>query len=336
MANTCFIPDAPPVAGLAFRPIIGVEDTDALHAVHLGRAEHDRVDPRSTVEGIPTREQVRESLAGATAAGQQDRYLVVQVDEHVIGYSRVISWPEEDGTWVYLSLGWLLPDWRGRGIGTAMLRWAESFGRGQAAAEHPDARAEYAANASSTETEATALLLHEGYRAGYTVLEMGLDAGTAVSETPLAAGIEIRPVLAAHFPAIAASVREAYRDEYEDGRFNEGDDPAAYVAELSGERHDPGLWQVAWENEEVVGQVITVIEDGRAEVFEVSVRPAWRRRSIGRALLTRAVLALRGRGVETIRLHTVAEFRTRARDLYESVGFRVLKAFPRYRKPIGA
>jgi hypothetical protein len=32
------------------------------------------------------------------------------------------------------------------------------------------------------------------------------------------------------------------------------------------------------------------------------------------------------------RLNTVAEFRTRARDLYYSQGFRVLKEFPRYRK----
>lgn len=37
---------------------------------------------------------------------------------------------------------------------------------------------------------------------------------------------------------------------------------------------------------------------------------------------------------KTIRLHIVAEFKTRARDLYQSLGFRVLKEFPRYRKPL--
>jgi ribosomal protein S18 acetylase RimI-like enzyme len=62
------------------------------------------------------------------------------------------------------------------------------------------------------------------------------------------------------------------------------------------------------------------------------VRPAWRRRGLARALLSRALLALRERGIDVIRLRTVSEFRTRASDLYRSTGFHVLKEFPRYRK----
>ena len=42
---------------------------------------------------------------------------------------------------------------------------------------------------------------------------------------------------------------------------------------------------------------------------------------------------LQERGVETVRLHTVSEFPTQAKNLYDSVGFQVRKAFPRYRKP---
>ena len=40
----------------------------------------------------------------------------------------------------------------------------------------------------------------------------------------------------------------------------------------------------------------------------------------------------RGRGCGEVHLHTTAEFPTRALNLYTSVGFRVLKVFPRYRK----
>ncbi len=67
-------------------------------------------------------------------------------------------------------------------------------------------------------------------------------------------------------------------------------------------------------------------------IHEVSVRPAWRWRGLARALLSRALLDLRERGAAVIRLNIVAEFRTRASDLYRSVGFRALKEFPRYRK----
>jgi ribosomal protein S18 acetylase RimI-like enzyme len=72
--------------------------------------------------------------------------------------------------------------------------------------------------------------------------------------------------------------------------------------------------------------------DIRGEVYEVSVRPAWRRRGLARGLLAYGLRALQQRGVQTVRLHTVSEFPTQARNLYGSVGFRVRKEFPRYRK----
>jgi mycothiol synthase len=84
----------------------------------------------------------------------------------------------------------------------------------------------------------------------------------------------------------------------------------------------------------VAGQVLVAIAKGRGELFEVSVRQPWRRRGVGRALVTQAVHGLRAAGCDEIRLHTNGSFPTRAMDLYRSVGFEVLKEFPRYRKPL--
>jgi len=317
---------------VSFRSIRGEEDAAALHNVHVGRMAHDEVDPLSTSEDFPSREHLHALLSKAAAGSQQDQWLVAQIDERVVSYSHIECWPEGDGTWVYLTLGWVLPQWRGKGIGTAMLHWAEDRIRCLAAAEHPNEKIEFAANASSTEREATALLLHEGYRVGFTVLEMGLDASAPVPAHTLPAEIDVRPVLPDHYSLIAASVREAYQHEYDAGRFDEVFSPAAYVAELSNPKHDPTLWQVAWDGDQIARQVLSLIGNGKAEVFEVSVRPAWRRRGLARGLLSRALHNLRARGIDVIRLHTVADFRTRARDLYHNVGFRVLKEFPRYRK----
>lgn len=326
------LPEMPAIAGLHLRPIRGEEDAEALCAVHAGRSAHDAVDPISTFEDSPGRDELRTALLEAISAGQQDRWLVAQAGDRVVGYSQIDCWPEEDGMWVYLILGWVLPEWRGQGIGTAMLHRCEDAVRHLAAAHHPNEKFEFAANASSTEKDATALLLHEGYRAGYTVLEMGWDPAVPLPELSLPPGIQVRPALPEHYPLIAASVGEAYQHEYAGSRFQETFDPADYAARLASARHDPALWQVAWDGDRVVGQVLSAMEDGRAEVFEVSVHPAWRRQGLARALLASALRSLRGRGVEVIRLRTVAEFRTRASDLYRSVGFRVLKEFPRYRK----
>jgi ribosomal protein S18 acetylase RimI-like enzyme len=286
------------------------------------------------MESLPSRDQMLAVLSQLAAENRHDLRLVAQIQERVIGYSGILNWPEGDGTWVYLTLGWVLPEWRGKGVGTAMLHWTEDRIRHLAAAEHPGQKCEFAANASSTEKEATALLLHEGYRAGYTMLEMGLDVSTPTTVHPLPSGVEVRPVLPEHYPLIAASVRDAYQNEYESGRFSEefDFDLAGYVAQLSEPKQDPTLWQVAWESDQIAGQVLPAIERGRAEVFEVSVRSAWRRRGLGRALVSRAVQGVRARGLDVIRLHTNSDFRTRAKDLYHCVGFRVLKEFPRYRK----
>jgi ribosomal protein S18 acetylase RimI-like enzyme len=82
----------------------------------------------------------------------------------------------------------------------------------------------------------------------------------------------------------------------------------------------------------MVGQVLSRIENGQAEIIEVSVCPAWRWQKLARALLIYALQCLRERGVKAIRLRTAAEFRKHASDFYRSVGYRVLKEFPRYRK----
>ena len=323
-----------PRLDVLYRPACAA-DAEALHAVHAGRVERDGVDRFSTLEDVYSTGLLQEALQHAEAEGSQDQWLVAEVEDKVVGFSFINTWREDDGTWVYLIVGWVLPDWRGQGIGTHMLEQMEARARQLAASQHPGEKAELAANASSTEQDSTALLLYAGYRAGYTVLEMDLPAAMPIPQHPLPQDVEIRPVLPEHLLPLAEGIGACYKNEYDSGRYAEDYDPTAYVASLAQPRHDPTLWRVAWAGEAIVGQVLTVIKDGRAEVFEVSVSPAWRRRGLGRALLSQALQELRRRGVQVIRLHTVAEFKTQAWTLYQSVGFRILKEFPRYRKEMG-
>jgi ribosomal protein S18 acetylase RimI-like enzyme len=335
-SNQNLFPNLPPVDGLTFRNPNGEQDADALAAVHKGRAVHDAVDPLSTLESIPTGEEIRTGLAQAAAAHQLDRWQVAEVKGQVVGYSVIESWHEEDGRWIYLIHGWIVPEWRERGIGTAMLHWGERRVSRLAAAEYPNEPFELAANASSTEPGAAAMLLHEGYTVGFTDLEMDLDPSAPLPEIPLPPGIEIRPALAEHIPLIAESIAESYRSEFPDNRFRNTMVEAAGQADwYSNSVHDRVLWKVAWDGDQVAGQVLPMIERGRAVIDEVSVRPAWRRRGLALALLTCALRDLRSRGTGIVRLSTTAEFRTRARDLYTSIGFRVIKEFPRYRKSPG-
>lgn len=317
--------------GPQFRPPRGPADADALFALRQACADHDGFDPLSSVESLPTRDDLLAQVQAA--AGTPERFPVLTFNDEIIAYGRIYDWTEGDGMRVWLHLNWIAPAWRSEAVRTTMLRELEQRVRRLAKAEGR-AHWEFAANASSDEPEATQLLLVNGYTVGYNVLEMALgwDRFDAAARPTWPAGFAMRQATAGDAPAIARSVGEAYRDEYPAGRFSEQFDEAGYAAELAGPSFDPALFQVAWAGDEVAGQVIPLIERGRAEIYEVSVRPAYRRYGLARALLTRALLELRARGIVAVRLHTMAEFPTRAVDLYRSLGFETVKTFPRYRK----
>ncbi len=331
------LPDMPAVGGLTFRSIAGEEDAALLYAVHTGRIDRDQVDPSSHFEDVPSLDGLRDDLSQAVAAGEQDQWLVAQIHDRVVGYSQLESWHEEDDIWAYFIGGWVLPEWRGKGIGTAMLRWAEATARRSAAALHPGERFEFAANASSTERDAAALLRNEGYYVAFTTLELRFDISTTLPPAPpLPPGIEVRPVLPEHYPQIISSIINCYYDAFPGNRFRTTFDRVAYYsAEFRKPKYDPKLWYIAWDGDQVVGQAIMVIRSGQAYLSQLSIRPAWRRKGLARALMIRALRDMRDRGEQMIWTDTFAEYQTRAVDLYRSLGFYVVKEFPRYRKSAG-
>ncbi len=322
-------------AGIRLRALHSPDDAEGIYAVHIGRASFDRVDRRSANDGLPSLEDVKEIVIDSLASNTQDRWRLAEVQGQVVGYCRSAdSWYEEDGVWVYLHLGWVLPEWRGQGIGSAFLEWAEDVIRNLAASEHPGERFEFAANASETQEDAQALLEHGGYKIGYTTVEMTLDPAAPNASLPLPEGIEVRPFRKEHIPALAESLIESYLNEFPGDRYRSRMDRMAFYTEKYAEaRFDPGLFFVAWEGQEIAGQVIALVEGTRVEIDQVSIRPAWRGRGLGRALVCMALRTLRARGIEDIWLATIAEYPTRAIDLYRSLGFKQTKWFGRYRKP---
>jgi len=318
--------DAPSIRGLVFRPFGGPGDLRDFAAVRAACAVEDRVDDLSSVEGVPTLADLEKRMVVAEGFDPAHDVLVAEVDGQVVGYSSAIWWTETDGTWVYLTLGWVLPQWRGRGIGTAMLHWTEGRLRDLAASHPTQGKAFLAANASETETDTAALLRCEGYRPAFSVIELGMDDLTGLRAAPLPKGFLTRPLHSCDLPDLHRSMDQAYVGH----AFSE----TPPYEEWAARQTDLGTWHVAWDTatEAIAGQVQAVLYKGRGEVAEVSVGAPYRRRGLGRALLSRALLALREQGVQEARIHTLAENPHQSWHLYEKVGFRVLKRFPRYRK----
>lgn len=195
----------------------------------------------------------------------------------VVGMTGVVHWVEDDGTEVFLVAGCVDPPYRGRGYGTAMLRRQESY---VASLKSATAGAVLAGNADDSQPDAQQLLIDNGYRPVFTVVQLTRGIGVADDEIPALPGaLEVRPVMPTHQPKIHATIDQCFR-----GR-GHGFRPLDYPGYLAAVR-DTDLWIVAWDDDEVAGLVTNERQsDGSVDSPWVAVRPTYRRRGLATALL---------------------------------------------------
>lgn len=98
---------------------------------------------------------------------------------------------------------------------------------------------------------------------------------------------------------------------------------------------DPGLWTIALDRREPAGAILAYAPEGEGWIRELGVRPAWRGRGLGRALLLHSFTLFAQRGIERIGLGVDMANATGATQLYESVGMSVAFRHDLYEKRLG-
>jgi ribosomal protein S18 acetylase RimI-like enzyme len=311
--------DAPAFPGLAFRFFQGEADFPSIEAV---REVVRTVDGDLWLPGPDT------ELDAACNPAQD--CLLAEIDGKVIGYTWLIWWEERNGTTLYLHLGWLVPEWRRKSIGRALLRWQEQRLRQIAQTQPMTKLCVLGGNADETQPGNRALLLSEGYTLAFTFVWMTCQIPTEpIQLTPLPNGLEIRPVEREHLPVIYIANEEAFSESH--------DRPESYeiwLSELGGPDPDTSLWIVAWDGDQIAGYVISTSDEEGAHTPWVATRSPWRRRGLGKALMTRMLQRCQERGITQADIGTRAENPGKSLHLYESVGYQVVRRQPRYRKPM--
>lgn len=326
------IPGAPDIPGLSFRHFRGEPDFPGMLAVLEGSRIADGIEDTGTLE---TMARTYNNLKNCDP---HDDIVMIEVDGELVGYKRVLWWLEDGtGTYVYGHFGFLLPEWRGKGIGRALIRHSEARIR-EISKEHPhDAPRTYDVDVSDTQKGLEELINSEGYapvRHWYEMVRPDLEN---IPEVPMPEGLEVRPVKPEDMRTIWEAEVEAFRDHWGASVPDEAD----FRSWLNEPISQPELWQVAWDGDQVAGMVRNYINEAenkkfgrkRGYVENISTRRPWRKRGLASALIARSFKMHKDLGMTEAALGVDTENPSGALRVYERMGFRAVKGGASYRKP---
>jgi mycothiol synthase len=323
------LPDLPSIPDLRFRPFDMDGDIAALAelicAVNLADDE----------EYAPSVDDLRNELTHHPYFDADRDMPVAELDGQLVGGSKRTA-RVRVGTVQHELDGWMRPDMRRRGIGRALLCWAERRAREAAAEWSGPEPHTFSSWVGEAQPGAIALLESEGYHRVRYGFMMTRPLSEPIPAAPLPEGFEVRPVTEADHRRIWDADVEAFRDHWEAAERTDED----FVGMFSIPAIDTSLWRVAWHGDEVAGSVMNFVfaeENARLGVRRgwlehISVRRPWRRRGLAGALIVDSLRALRALGLDEAALGVDAENPTGALRLYESFGFRRHRTGIAYRK----
>jgi mycothiol synthase len=255
--------------------------------------------------------------------------LIAEIDGIPIGFHAGYRVVRDAGlsleTWAAL-----IPEHRGRGIGTALLHATLARLAAEATADPRPGPRSFRTFALEAERADLALLEVEGYvpiRFGFEMRRF--LTGELPPHRLLPAGLDLRQVTVDQHRAIFDANEEAFRDHWGHRPADEGE----FEATFDNPDTDTSLWRVAWDGDRVAGVVINTIYATENEALgvrrgwldQVSVRRPWRGRGVAKALCAASMRALRERGMDEAWLGVDGSNPTGALHLYEGLGFLVVR-----------
>jgi ribosomal protein S18 acetylase RimI-like enzyme len=337
--------DAPPVAD-AFRTSQPLPDIPGLVFRHVRRPDDypqmnviaNATRAATGVDFSTTDEQFQSFYEHPGNFVTERDVAVVEVGGRIVGYVRGGVYNQVSGPRVFEIMPFLDPAVAPKPLLPFMLSAIEDHLRELAAAAPPGEKVLETFGGDST-PDRDELIVRAGFepvRFFYSMVRPHLDD---LPDAPLPPGLEIREVQPEHLRAIWDAQNEAFRDHW--GWSDPGEEEyQQYLTDPVGS--DASLWRVAWDGDEVAGQVRSYIhaEENerhgrlRGHTEFISVRRPWRRRGLARALIAASFPLLRARGMTEAALGVDTENTSGALRLYESCGFLPVNRSAVYRKPL--
>ena len=303
-----------------------MDDLEAVVKLVYDVCEHDG-DP----DVAYTPEELKEIWEDPNLSLEKDTWVVTTETGYVVGYEEFYNRSQHASL---LGDGYVHPNYLSIGIGTALLRAIEKRAREEIAKADAELRVFIRNSMSMDDTVAREMHENEDYPPVrfFWRMEIELDEKPSLSEFP--EGIELRPFDAdAHVKLVHDAHLEAFKDHW-------GFTPIPHEEwkrrNLDSHEYRPELWFIAWEGDEIVGYAINQYKMGNGWVAILGVRPAWRKRGLGLALLRKTFSAFYERDTHKVGLGVDAASQTGATRLYKRAGMSVGTEYVTYEKELRA
>jgi len=249
---------------------------------------------------------------------ETDVFLVTTTDGRMVGYEEFVN---RHAHAALQGDGYVHPEFRGLGIGTALLQALEERACKEMDLAEPDLRIYIINGMSAADKSAREIHESEGYKLirHHWMMEANLTEVPRI--IPFPAGVELRPfVKEAQEYLVFQAEDEAFRDHWGHvpGNFNNWK-----LRKIEREEFDPALWHIAWDGDHIAGYAQTRYRNGIGWVGNLGVRRPWRKRGLGEALLLHSFNEFYKRGMQTIGLGVDASNPTGATRLYQKVGMQI-------------
>lgn len=177
------------------------------------------------------------------------------------------------------------------------------------------------------------LFASNGYRSNlsFQIMEITLSETPPLPEWP--GGISVRTFTRNQ------DEQATYRADEEAAEDKGYHDPLNYAdwakrMRMDSESFDPSLWFLACDGTEVAGAALNLVnkESNTGWIDHLSVRRAWRKRGIGKALLLHSFHEFYRKYIHTVRLSVDSKSLSHAPRLYENVGMQTIQQYHIYKK----
>jgi mycothiol synthase len=271
--------------------------------------------------------EIEEDWARPRFERERDSWLVI-AEGRPVAYASI--WDEHPQVDFYCDAV-VHPDHWGRGLGGLLLELMEGRAYDDVAMAPVREPVVLHNVVPRSDQQGAALLSSRGYERVRTFLRMVADLSRLPS-TPGSGppGIELAPLRRgrdeqAFFDTMMDSFAGGWR--FDPGPYEE------WAVRMSLPDFDPGLWWLAWDDGRVAGALEgRPVDEALGWIKNLGVRPDYRRRGIGAALLSRVFAEFKGRGCKRVELGVDSANETRATALYERIGMHPAQKFDFYAK----